>query len=203
MTGKLFVVSACSGAGKTSLVTQVIDRLTSSYAISRLITYTTKNPRTNEVNGKDYHFVSIEKFKAAIEEKFFLEWSDQYGDYYGSPSGVLDDLGQGKSFIVITDVQGAQSIAKRIEEAILIWIYVKDLETIQERLFARKSENNDEIHKRLLIAQQEVMLKELQSTFHYSILNDSFETAVLELELIVKNVLNNASKTALKTEVLR
>ncbi len=100
MAGTLFVVSACSGAGKTTLVTRAIKELSISYPISRVITYTTKAPRMTEQNGIDYHFLSVEEFEIRAKNGFFLEWSNQYGNYYGSPHSIINDLPKAISVII-------------------------------------------------------------------------------------------------------
>src|SRR5581483_9450453 len=97
MAGKLFIVSACSGAGKTTLVTEVLNRFKNSFEISRCVTYTSKVPRGNEVDGKDYCFLSVQEFEDYINKGFFLEWSHHYGNYYGTSLNLLQDLEKGKS----------------------------------------------------------------------------------------------------------
>jgi len=88
---KLFIVSACSGAGKTTLVNAVIENLRKKQVpIERVITYTTKQPRAGEVDGRDYHFVSVEDFQRKIQEGFFIEYSEAYGNYYGSPKSLFE-----------------------------------------------------------------------------------------------------------------
>lgn len=193
MVGKLFVVSACSGAGKTTLVTKVINRLSGEYAISRVITYTSKQPRAGEVDGRDYYFLSIQEFEERISNNFFLEWSKEYGAYYGSPLSLIEELRLGKYFILITDVKGALSLAEKIKNSVIIWIDVPNEEAIKLRLFQRKTENNDQIQERILISlkENEKFLKKLTS--HYRILNDAIENAVQELELIIKKEIEKVS----------
>lgn len=189
MSGKLFVVSACSGAGKTTLVSRVIERLAGEYTLTRIVTYTTKTPRQGEVDGIDYHFLSSQEFEKRVKEGFFLEWSNEYGAYYGSSRLVVEELSRGKSSIVITDVQGALSIAEKIKTSILIWISVPHHDELKLRLLGRNSENNEQILERISISfkENEKFLKSF--SFKYTVLNDCIENAVLELESIVKNEL--------------
>jgi guanylate kinase len=194
MAGRLFIVSACSGAGKSTVVAEVINRLEKYYNIARLITYTTKIPRSNEINGKDYNFISHEEFEIRIKNGFFLEWSTYYGNYYGSPSYLIKDLELGKSYILITDLAGARSIAPKIKDSILIWLYVQNLEQIKERLLIRNTENFEQIQKRLLLAHKEIEEQATLNIFNYSILNENFETAVSELEMIVDLILKKHKK---------
>jgi guanylate kinase len=189
MAGKLFIVSACSGAGKTTLVTKVIERLSDRYDIARLVTYTTKQPRLNDEAGKDYHFLSVQEFEEKIKEGFFLEWSSEYGHYYGSPTYLIRDMDLGKSYIVITSLAGAQTLRDLIKEALLIWIYTHNLDVIKNRLFQRNTENYEQIYKRITIAQQEIDNQELLTIFTYTVLNDNLEKALSELECIVEDAL--------------
>ena len=192
MVGKLFVVSACSGAGKTTLVTEVINRLEGKYNISRVITYTSKTPRVNDVDGKDYYFISSQEFELRIKGGFFLEWSAHYGNYYGSPVSLREDLACGKSFIVITDLKGAEALAHCMQEAVLIWIYVQDLNTLKTRLFKRNTENIEQIKERLRLAQQELDNQLLVNLFKHNVLNDDIEKSVQELLSIITLELKNS-----------
>jgi guanylate kinase len=195
--GKLFIVSACSGAGKTSLVTRVIARMIPQYAISRIVTYTSKMPRPGEMNGVDYHFVTQEEFEQKIHESFFLEWSRAYRDYYGSPRSLVDTLASGGHAIIITDVQGAQALYGQIQEATLIWIEVSSKDMLKKRLELRNSETNEQIIERISISLQENEKYLNHSVFHYKVFNDDFVSALLELESIIKSELKKHEKTML------
>ncbi len=187
--GKLFIIAAPSGAGKTSLVTALIERIGQSHVLSRVITYTTKIPRLGDVDGEDYHFLSIDQFEQKIEEDFFLEWSLAYGNYYGSPKNIVSLLEGGSSFLMILDSQGAQALATLFSEAILIWISVPTIEILKKRLLLRKSENLEQINKRILLAQKEIQEKSKKNFFKYVVCNDIFEKALQELESIVNKEL--------------
>lgn len=139
--GTLFIVSASSGAGKTSIVTEVIKRLKNTYCVERVVTYSSKTARSCEVNGRDYHFVSVAEFQARIAEGFFLETSCAYGTYYGTPRTIVEGLGQGISYILIVDRAGAAAIANQISSVVLIWISVGSLSILEERLYARDRES--------------------------------------------------------------
>lgn len=183
--GKLFVISAPSGAGKTTLVGMVCDRLGERYHLEQVVTYATKEPRPGERNGKDYHFVSVEAFKQKIKEGFFIEWSAAYGHYYGSPKHILDDMALGTSFMLVVDRVGAKAIAHKINQAVLIWIYTQNVEVLAQRLFARKTENNEQILKRLALAQEELNDERSNAFFLYHVLNDCVQTAAQEIESII------------------
>ncbi len=93
--GVLFIVSGPSGVGKTTVVTEFLRQQGADYNVSRLVTYTTKSPRSTEVHGSDYHFITQAEFERKIADDFFLEWSGEYGALYGTPLCVIDDLALG------------------------------------------------------------------------------------------------------------
>lgn len=187
--GKIFVISAPSGAGKTSLVCKICDRIGSQCSLERVITYTTKKPRPGELNGRDYHFLTIEEFEQKISENFFVEWSVAYGHYYGSPSHILNDITCGKSFMIVVDRDGARSFAQKCSDAVLIWIYTKNIEILETRLRSRKTDTNEQVLKRVALAHEEVCDEQLYALFKYHVLNDCFQTALQEIESIVSKEL--------------
>ena len=189
MNGKLFIVSAPSGAGKTTVVNKVLSNLSFQCNIDRVITYTSKTPRFNEVHGQDYHFISKCEFEEKIRDNFFLEWSDAYENYYGTPSSIIDDLNKGRSLILILDRHGAQRILRHIPDAILIWLYTHDISVIENRLRLRKTEKEEQILKRLSLATQEIEEEYKNSLYPHKILNDELENAVQMMELVVKKEL--------------
>ncbi len=183
--GKLFVISAPSGAGKTTLVKVLCDRIGQQCNIEHVVTYTSKQPRVGEQGSKDYHFCSKEAFEQKINEGFFIEWSTAYGHYYGSPRHILDELPHGRSFILVIDRAGARAVAEQCKNSVLIWVYTKNFEILEDRLRSRNTENNSEIIKRLTIAKQEIMDERTNSFYLYHVLNDKFEIALQELESII------------------
>lgn len=185
--GHLFVISAPSGAGKSSLVTGVLERLKPKYSIDRIVTYTTRAPRTYDIPGQDYHFITPEEFEAKIAQEFFLEWSKAYAAYYGSPALLMDDIKRGLFRIIIVDRLGARSLMQRGVPATLIWIAVDSVQMIQERLIARSTETPQQLEHRLLRAQQELLGHQIDNYFHYTIINHVFENALSELELIINS----------------
>ena len=185
MNGKLFVIAAPSGAGKTTLVEAVIGTLAPTCSLSRVITYTTKTPRMGEQNGKDYHFLSVSEFEKRIEESFFLEWSLAYGHYYGSPASLRQFLEQGASFIIIVDRLGASRLLERVSESVLIWVTVPTIEILEKRLLLRNTETPEQIKRRLQWAQQEMEEENGSDLFTYCIENDCFEIALKKLETII------------------
>lgn len=189
-SGKLFVVTAPSGAGKTTLVSQVVARLSSEYNLKKVITYTTKQPRPGERSGIDYHFLKEAEFKNRIGTGFFVEHSTAYGAYYGFPKEVFTFLESGESYIGIVDLDGAASIKSFNSEAILIGIRPPDKRALKERLTGRAEDSEDAIAFRLGLAEGELD-RITQDFFHYIIVNDVFVEAVDELEQIVRHELSS------------
>lgn len=189
--GVLFIVSAPSGAGKTSLVNAVLASLKSAYAIDRVITYTSRPPRLGEIDGVDYHYISEAQFQRLIPEGFFLNWSTVYGAYYGTPRTVLDDLAKGLHCILIPDRDGAQKIIHNfkayIYKVITIWIEAPSLEVLEERLRNRAQNTPEQIARRLILAAQEMKDEAIYPFYTHKIVNEKFEIAFKKLENVIKN----------------
>lgn len=189
--GKVFVVSSPSGAGKTTVVTEVIKRLSKKFPIERVITYTTRTPRNNEVNGKDYHFLTHEEFENKRKNGFFLETTEYNGKLYGSPASIIPDLELGKSFIFITDIPGVKSISKIFEKQkpTLIWISAPSIQELKERIISRGTESPQQVQERLKLAEEEIKEAHKSRLFDFNITNDHIEPAIEELELIITKAL--------------
>lgn len=183
--GRIFVVSAPSGAGKTRLVTEVISRVGINYSLSRVVTYTTRKPRFNEIDGRDYYFLPRDAFLEKQTHHFFLEVTSFNGNLYGSPAHVLDDVEEGKSYIFITDLPGAHSIRQYIPDSCLIWIIPPDLSILRKRLMGRGSDLAHEVEQRLNIAAQEIAQEEYERFFDYHLINDNLYKAVEDFEAII------------------
>lgn len=188
--GKLFVISAPSGAGKTTLVKKVLEDLGNNYQLSRTITYTTRPPREGEIDGKHYHFISVDDFKEKIDQNFFIEWSTWYDYYYGSPVYTLKSIQEGKSFIMILDRLGAKDVLQTYPHAILIWIAPPSLEELEKRLLAR-GDSPGVIQNRLRKAAVEIQQENDEQFYHHHIINDNFKTALSELKQIFENKIKN------------
>ncbi len=182
--GKIFVLSAPSGAGKTTMVRKVLERCGKRLALTRAITYTTRPAREGEVNGVDYHFISIDEFKEKIKKSFFIEWSTWYDYYYGSPASLLEGVHKGNSYIMILDRQGAKEVKAVCPRAVLIWIMPPSVEVLQSRLHSRNEDSSAVIVNRLKKAAIEMEQEEEEHFYAHHIVNDNLETAVLELEAI-------------------
>ncbi|OGB84274.1 hypothetical protein A3F66_06775 [candidate division TM6 bacterium RIFCSPHIGHO2_12_FULL_32_22] len=190
MKNKLFIISAPSGAGKTTLVTSVIKEVSSITPIQRVVTYTTKEPRHTE-SSSDYNFLSIEEFEQRIEENYFLEWSCAYQNYYGSPRYILNKLHE-SSFILIVDWKGGESLKKVLSPdiSVFIWIQVDDLIVLQERLLKRGTESQEQIKKRIEISLKEVEQEKLTPVFSHYIYNVDFDIALQDLKKLIFSSLN-------------
>lgn len=198
--GKLFVVSAPSGAGKTSLVKEVLKRLQRD-DIQRVITFTSKIPSSLEIQGVDYHFVSEEDFKAKIEQDFFVEHSTEYGAYYGLPKSGLFPLDEGCSCIAIVDKEGAFSLKAHEPSAILVMIEPPGKDVLESRLKRRARDSNDTIIFRLGLADKELAAMKKSSLYNYVIVNSEFDKAVVEFEQIIKKELGHTEEDGLSAKI--
>jgi guanylate kinase len=189
LKGKVFIISAPSGAGKTSIVTKAVERLSIDIPISRVVTYTTRHPRPNEVNGVDYNFVSHQDFQAKAQAGFFLETTNYNDKLYGSPASILTDLELGKSFIFITDIEGVKSLSKLFEKPVSIWLNAPSFNELKKRIISRNTESAHQVEERLKLAEQEIKEAEKPRLFDYKIVNDKFEVTVEELVKLIKSLL--------------
>jgi len=176
----LFVVSAPSGAGKTSLcraITNSLEQLTHS------ISYATRKPRTGEIDGRDYYFVSQERFQEMIKAGDFAEWAEVHSNLYGTSRRVLDEMiAKGIDVILDIDTQGAKQIKTKYDTAVFIFIMPPSLEILEERLRNRRSDDEKEIRKRMARAHEEIKDYEM---YDYIIVNRDFDRALTELRSVV------------------
>jgi len=180
-TGTLFIVSGPSGVGKTTVVTEFLKQYGTDYKISRAVTYTTKTPRVNEAHGVDYHFITQSEFERKVQDNFFLEWSGEYGACYGTPAHLLNAIKDERSFILVIDRVGAAQILAQHQQAVLIWIEVSSIELLVERLNFRKTESQEQIQTRLMLAKKEIEQERCMPMYHYHIENNDLKVAVQKL----------------------
>jgi guanylate kinase len=187
--GVLFVVSAPSGAGKTSLCQELVSQVPDlRYSVS----YTTRKPRPAEIADRHYHFVEEATFRDMIKEGAFLEWAEVYGHLYGTPRAPIKEwISEGIDVLLDIDTQGALQIRRHEPDAVSIYILPPSLEVLRRRLEDRKGDAPDEIARRLKKARDEV--KNYRDYAHV-IINEDFKSAVRQLEAIV---LAERSRTAL------
>lgn len=182
--GELFILSAPSGAGKTTLIQRTFaDPMIGADTIAFSVSHTTRAPRLGEVGGRDYHFVDGATFQSMIAEDRFLEWAQVHNNYYGtSMNEVMPRLEAGVDVVLDIDVQGAERVMSRMPEAHSIFIMPPSYEDLRERLVQRGLDGEEEISRRLAVSQWEVRQYD---RYKYVIVNDDAERASRELASIV------------------
>lgn len=180
MSGNLFVISAPSGAGKTSLVQRL---LAINSGIQLSISYTTRAPRPGEVDGRDYHFVSRESFVQMAERGDFLESAEVYGNLYGTSQRWINaQLESGNDILLEIDWQGAAQVRKLFSAAISIFILPPSIEALHIRLNGRRQDSDEVIAQRLAAAREDISHV---AEFDYVIINDKLEDALQQLNAVV------------------
>ncbi len=178
--GELFIVSAPSGAGKTTMcwkLSAVVPRL--KYSIS----CTTRVPRKGEVRNVHYSFISKEKFRTMIKKEEFAEWAVVHGNLYGTPAKRLIQITKkGYDIILDIDTQGAMQMRRRFKNAVYIFILPPSMKILEKRLRGRRSESTPEMKKRLERAKEEIAE---YKNYDYIVVNDDFNKALRELESII------------------
>lgn len=177
--GKLVVISGPSGAGKTSVVHALKKHPRVEFSVSA----TTRLPRSGEVDGVDYHFLDSGDFETRKDEGEFLEWA-QYNDcYYGTLRSSVDEaLANGRLFVLEIEVQGTRQLRQSEVEGEYIFIMPPDIETLRRRLEGRHSDTAQAIERRLEIASEEMLARDM---YDHVVVNDSLEEAIAEVEGII------------------
>ena len=182
--GRLIVISAPSGCGKTTIVERLLER---NKKWMRSVSYTTRPPRPGEESGKDYFFISQEEFRRKEQEGFFLESAEVFNHSYGtSKQFVMDRLASGRDVILAVDIQGMKEIKKRVSgecEMVSIFIMPPSAQALKRRLMKRKTETKKEIAKRLEVAQQEMSERTL---YDHVVVNRRVDQAVKAIEEVLK-----------------
>ena len=180
MSGNLFIVSAPSGAGKTSLVSAL---LKSNRHIALSVSYTTRAPRPGEIDGKDYHFVSREQFLAMAQKGDFLESAEVYGNLYGtSQSWIEKELVSGRDILLEIDWQGAEQVRRLMPHVISIFILPPSLSALETRLQGRGQDSAEVIARRMQAARDDISHV---AEFDYVIINDKLDEALQQLNAVV------------------
>jgi len=180
--GRLFVIAAPSGAGKTSLVKALMEREPS---LRFSVSYTTRKRRVTEREGEDYHFVDTEQFLAMVERGEFLEYAQVFDNYYGTAlATVQNSLANGDHLLLEIDWQGADQVRARLPEARSIFILPPSRRALEQRLRQRSTDSEEVIARRLRDSAADMGH---WSDFDYVVVNDRFEQAVGELQEIVLN----------------
>ena len=182
MTGTLYIVAAPSGAGKTSLTRALLEREPN---IELSVSYTSRAPRPNEVDGVHYHFVSRAEFEAMIERGEFFEHAVVHGDLKGTARGPVEKtLATGKDVLLEIDWQGANQVRSKMKDTISIFILPPSRAELERRLRSRASDSEETILRRLADARRDL---EHAGDFDYIVVNDDFESALDEICAIVEH----------------
>ena len=181
MSGNIFIISAPSGAGKTSLVKALLE---ADSQVKLSVSYTTRAPRPGEVDGVHYHYVSIDAFMAMLNHGDFLESAEVYGNHYGTSQRWIEaQVATGADILLEIDWQGAAQVRKLLPQAISIFILPPSPAALRERLTGRGQDSAAIIAGRLAAARADMSHV---SEFDYVIINDDFATAGLELQAVVR-----------------
>jgi guanylate kinase len=186
--GKLIVISAPSGAGKTSIVHHLLKNMN---ALSFSVSACSRDKRENETHGKDYYFLGVEGFQQKIKEDAFLEWEQVYeNQYYGTLKSEIERIwNEGKTVIFDVDVVGGLNIKKQYpKECLSLFIMPPSLEVLAERLIGRGSESDESLQKRLDKAEEEIAQNQ---EFDTVILNDDLEIACEETMEVITNFIKS------------
>lgn len=178
--GVLIVISGFSGVGKGTVVKKLIEK----YQYSLSVSATTRAPRPGEVDGKDYHFKTVEEFRNLIDYNGFIEWAQYVENYYGTPRKyVEDELEKGNNVILEIEVQGAMRVKEQYPDAVLIFLTAPTAKTLQQRLEGRGTEDNKVIAKRLKRAYEET---DDMSQYDYLVVNDDLDTCVDDVHSVIQ-----------------
>jgi guanylate kinase len=182
--GELFIVSAPSGAGKTTIIRRLMGGpLGRSEALVYSVSHTSRPPRANEVDGRDYHFIDEPTFRSMVAAGEFLEWAEVHGELKGtSRDGVVRSLDEGLDVLVDIDVQGAEQLVDRMPQAHSIFILPPSYDELERRLRHRGLDRAEAISRRLAVSLWEI---ERYERYDYAIINDDLERASSALAAII------------------
>jgi len=188
-SGILFIVSAPSGAGKTSLLKALLERRQGEVQQHGLksvlsVSHTTRQPRPGEMDGEHYHFVSVEQFQRMAGEQAFLESAQVFDNYYGTAeASVREQLATGQDVILEIDWQGARQVRERFSGAVSIFVVPPTVEALRERLSSRGQDSSEIIERRMADALSEMSH---YGEYDYIVVNDLFEQGVDDLEAVMR-----------------
>lgn len=179
MKGRLFIIAGCSGVGKGTLLNLFLEKHSQ---IKLSISATTRKPREGEIDGVNYFFLTKDEFLNSVKNDEFIEWAEFSGNFYGTKkSFVQKTLDKGIDLILEIEVQGAKQVKEKMPDAVSIFIMPPSIETLENRLRGRHTEDEETIQKRLHEADREI---EAGKSFDYKIVNDNIEDALFNLTKI-------------------
>lgn len=178
--GTIFIISAPSGTGKTTICKEIIKQIP---GIIFSVSYTTRPKRKGEVDGVDYFFISDSEFDKKIKENFFIEWAEVYGKRYGTSREFLKkSISEGKDVLLEIDVQGARNIKRLLPHSIAIFILPPSIQELERRMKQRNENSKNDMILRLMKARDEIM----KSTFYdYIVINDELNGAIEKIKSII------------------
>ena len=182
----LFVISAPSGAGKTTIINELLSL--KELFLSKIVTCTTRIKRDKEIDGIDYKFISNDNFNKFVSEEKFIEYSEVYRNFYGVLTEDVHSIG---NKIISLDLQGVKKFKEKNFSAIYILILPPNFDELKKRLLNRKTENQETIQTRLNEAEEELKQRDL---YDYIVVNDDLEKAVTECKEIIIGEINNEEK---------
>ncbi len=185
--GKLFIISAPSGTGKTTLCRKL---LSEGLGLLHSVSATTRRPRQGEKDGKDYHFLSREDFEAMITRDEFLEHEDNFGELYGTPRAFIEKALEKREAVILSiDVKGAMKVKRAYpKESTLIFIVPPSIEALKKRLKSRSADDPETMAARLKLAKSELPYKD---RYDYSVINDRLDSAYRKLKNIIVSEIGN------------
>ncbi len=179
--GLIVVISAPSGAGKTTLCKRLLQNLPS---FNWSVSFTTRRPRKNEIEGVDYYFVSREEFQKMVEDQKFVEWAEVHGQLYGTSSNLLNKaIEAGKDVVLEVDVEGGTRIKKNYPQTVLIFLLPPSWQELEKRLKNRRTEDHERLKERIKQAKKEI---EYAPYYDYLIVNDDINRALEDLTAIIR-----------------
>ena len=178
--GLLFIISAPSGTGKTTLVERLV-QVVPNLKMSR--SYTSRSARAGEQDGVDYNFISRQRFDAMVRDGVFLEWADVVGNCYGTSAADTDALlASGQDVVLVIDVQGARQVRSLRADAVSIFVLPPSASILEQRLRGRSKDSEEQIRRRLSVAQREI---DEFTKYGYVVVNDQLDSAVERMQAIV------------------
>ena len=179
--GILVVLSGFSGAGKGTIMKEIIQR----YPYFLSISATTRAPRQGEINGVDYYFHTKEEFESMIEQGELIEWAEYVGNYYGTPKKAVEkQLNDGKDVLLEIEMQGGMLVKEQFPEAVLLFVTPPSFDELKRRLVGRGTETEEQIDKRMQRATEEVVYMD---SYDYLVINDDLEQAIENVHAIIEN----------------